>query len=87
MLLGDQIRLKQVLINLTRNAIKFTNHGDEIRIVMSFDEIDEMLEVRVIDTGAGLSTQELKKLFQLYGKCERTEELNEDGIGIGLVIC
>ena len=85
-LIGDQIRLKQVLINLTRNAMKFTNKG-EIRIVMSYDEIGEMLEVQVADTGSGLEPKELSKLFEMYSKVERTENFNEEGTGIGLAIC
>ena len=55
---------------------------------MSYNDIDQLFEVRVSDTGSGLTPRELSKLFQLYGKVERNDkDVNEDGIGMGLVIC
>ena len=66
--------------------MKFTNKG-EIKIVMSYNEIEEMLEIQVADTGSGLEPKDLSKLFEMYSKVERTEDVNEEGIGIGLAIC
>ena len=51
--MGDLVRLKQVLINLVKNALKFTRKG-KIRVVMTFDSEEEMLKVHVIDTGKGI---------------------------------
>ena len=66
--------------------MKFTNKG-EIKIGMSYDETEEMLEVQVADTGSGFEPKELNKLFEMYSKVERTEDVNEEGTGIGLAIC
>ena len=46
-----------------------------------------MLEVDVVDTGSGIKTDELDKLFTKFSKLERTEAVNEEGIGMGLSIC
>lgn len=85
-LVGDQIRLKQVLINLTKNALKFTVEGN-IKIVAAYDYASEQLKVHVIDTGKGITQDEMKKVFEQFGKVERTSALNLEGIGVGLNIC
>ena len=85
-LYGDQIRLKQILINLISNALKFTQIG-EVRVVINYAEDDQLLHVSVIDTGVGIDKEELRKLFVKFNKLERTLRENEDGLGIGLTIC
>ena len=84
-LVGDQVRLQQVLINLTKNALKFTRKG-RITLYIAYDYSQEQLQVHVEDTGKGIAKDELNKLFTLFGKLERTEELNPDGLGMGLTI-
>ena len=86
MLIGDQVRLQQVLINLTKNALKFTHKG-QIQIKAAYDYYQELLQVKVSDTGKGINSDEMQKLFTLFGKIERTEDSNPDGIGMGLTIC
>lgn len=85
-LFGDQIRLKQVLINLTKNALKFTSKG-QIKIFATYLEEFELLQCKVVDSGAGLDEEEKKDLFQIFSKAERTQNLNLEGTGIGLYIC
>ena len=46
-----------------------------------------MLYVHVVDLGKGIRQEEMSKLFKLFGKVERTEDINQDGIGMGLTIC
>ena len=46
-----------------------------------------MIRVQVSDTGKGIQAEEMPKLFQLFGKLKRTAEINDDGIGLGLLIC
>ena len=86
MLLGDDIRLKQILINLVKNALKFTI-GGLIRISITFDENAELLKVHVLDTGKGIEEADTSQLFKKFGKLQRTAEMNSEGIGMGLMIC
>ena len=72
-LLGDQMRLQQVLINLTKNALKFTHWG-KIIILAAYDYSNEMLQVQIIDSGKGIEEKEMRQLFTLFGKLERTED-------------
>ena len=86
MLKGDQIRLQQVLINLVKNALKFTHDGS-ITIWTAFDYESEYLHVHVIDTGKGIKAEELDKIFFMFNTIQRTQAYNPDGIGMGLNIC
>ena len=84
---GDQVRLQQILINLTKNALKFTHNG-RITIWTAYDHSKECLHVHVVDTGKGIKQNELQKLFHMFGMVERTQEqFNPDGLGMGLNIC
>ena len=80
------MRLKQILINLVKNALKFTQNGF-IRIMVSYDKANEYLIVHVSDTGKGIKAEEKDQLFSLFGKLRRTAEVNSEGIGMGLLIC
>eukprot|EP00347_Sterkiella_histriomuscorum_P016347 403353540 len=86
LLLTDDQRLKQVLINLITNSLKFTIQG-QITILASYDEKDHMLNFHVRDTGVGVVKEDQAKLFKLFGKAENNQELNTKGIGLGLNIC
>ena len=54
---------------------------------MQYDQGKEMLQVSVTDTGAGIEEHELSKIFEKFTKVQRTESVNEEGLGIGLSIC
>ena len=84
--MGDHVRLKQILINLVKNALKFCKQGS-VRIYAAFDELTEMLQVHVVDTGRGIKAEDMAKLFSLFGKLRRTADINSEGIGMGLMIC
>ena len=71
LLLGDQIRLKQILINLVKNALKFTLKGF-VKIIAAYDEDMETLEIHVIDNGKGIKAEEMSSLFKKFGKLRRT---------------
>ena len=85
-LVGEEIRLKQVPINLIKNALKFTKRG-WIQIVVAYDSTEQMLKVHVFDSGKGIKQEEMQKLFKKFGKLRRTAEVNSEGIGLGLMIC
>ena len=74
-LFGDQIRLKQVLVNLVKNALKFS-YGKDIILKANYNEQQEFLQISVIDKGKGIEQQDLDKLFQYFGKLETSGNEN-----------
>ncbi len=87
-LVGDPYRLSQVLVNLTGNAVKFTEKG-EIELRISVDRRDEKsvrLLFTVRDTGIGLSAEQAAKLFQAFTQADTSTTRRFGGTGLGLVI-
>ena len=87
-LLGDNIRIKQILLNLTSNATKFTNRG-QVRVKIAHEVIDDrriMLKVDVQDTGIGIKKEDLSKLFQSFQQVDSKRNRNIEGTGLGLAI-
>ena len=88
-LLGDDHRLKQVIINLLSNAVKFTEAGGEIKLNVSLiSENDGICELRfeVADTGIGMSPEQQTKLFRMFQQAETGITRKYGGTGLGLVI-
>ena len=83
---GDNLRLQQILINLTKNAFKFAQ-GGLVRIYMAYSRSEELLRVHVKDNGKGIKQEDIEKLFTMFGKLKRTADQNSEGIGMGLMIC
>ena len=77
---GDKDRLRQVLINLIQNSIKFTDEGGFINIIVSQDE--EYTIIKVVDNGAGIEKENLEKVLDKFFQ----EDYNESGSGLGLAI-
>jgi signal transduction histidine kinase/ActR/RegA family two-component response regulator len=91
-LLGDSSRLRQILLNLVGNAIKFTENG-EVYISVNSKIIankQELLEYQVMfsvkDTGIGIDSNNLKKLFQPFNQADASISRKYGGTGLGLVI-
>jgi signal transduction histidine kinase/AmiR/NasT family two-component response regulator len=82
--LGDPTRLRQILYNLISNALKFTDQG-EIRVAARHD--GGVLEVAVIDTGLGISPENLARLFQKFDQLDSSTTRRFGGTGLGLAIC
>lgn len=87
-LVGDPMRLKQVLSNLISNAIKFTHEGSIIARAMLEDECDERVQLRISvqDTGVGLSEEDLRALFKAFSQADNSLSRQAGGTGLGLVI-
>ncbi len=86
---GDQIRLLQILSNLTSNAIKFTQNGQvKVRVSSSDNEdsVEKMIKFEIIDTGIGISEENQKKLFSSFQQLDISTKKSFGGTGLGLVI-
>jgi len=84
---SDPLRLKQVLMNLTGNAIKFTERG-EVRLKLSVERAGGGSRVRfdIIDTGIGITSKQVERLFQPFVQADESMTRKYGGTGLGLVI-
>ncbi len=89
-LIGDEQRIKQVLLNLVSNAIKFTNDG-QIDLNVSFapgeEERKGMLYAAVTDTGSGIREDEINLIFESFQYADNARNKSTKGVGLGLTIC
>ncbi len=88
-LIGDQTKIRQILINLLSNAIKFTSNGSiEIKVRTKREEDDDVrLFISVIDTGIGIPADKVNQLFKPFSQVDGSERRQLGGTGLGLVIC
>ncbi|MDT8371365.1 MAG: response regulator [Gammaproteobacteria bacterium] len=89
MLIGDSGRLRQVLVNLVSNAVKFTDQGEVIIDVTLEQKQDNavIVKLKVSDTGIGLPQQFISTLFDPFIQADRSTTRHYDGTGLGLSIC
>jgi signal transduction histidine kinase/ligand-binding sensor domain-containing protein/DNA-binding response OmpR family regulator len=87
-IIGDSLRLKQVLINLIGNAIKFTNKGEIFVSVHLLQSKNDDLElcIKVRDTGIGIPADKLKRLFKAFSQVDSSTTRKYGGTGLGLAI-
>jgi len=85
-ILTDKPRLRQIIINLVGNAIKFTSFGG-VKIHVNQDPVDpECLKISVADTGVGIKEEERVRLFRMDGRLDNEPAVNKNGVGLGLTI-
>ncbi|MDH3325370.1 MAG: ATP-binding protein [Gammaproteobacteria bacterium] len=87
-LVGDVVKLSQVIINLVNNAIKFTETGYVFLNLIIFDshEDEVIIEFEVIDTGVGVTPEERKNIFESFSQIETNKNRSYEGVGLGLAI-
>jgi len=81
---ADKIRLKQILFNLLSNAAKFTPPEGKIRVEAR--RLSDHLELTVVDTGPGIAPEDQSKLFREFTQLDATQQMNQSGTGLGLVL-
>lgn len=87
-LIGDAMRVKQIIINLASNAIKFTEKGS-VNIDIKCEQNDHKtatLKVELVDTGVGIKSQQQEALFEAFGQADNSITRLYGGTGLGLVI-
>ena len=86
-LLGDDVRIRQVLVNLLNNAVKYTNEGSvTLRIDGNIQEDKVILDFSVEDTGIGIKEEDISKLFYEFERIEEKRNRNVEGTGLGINI-
>ena len=88
MIYADEVRIKQVLVNLLGNAVKFTDEGS-ITLKMSGEPVDDIhcrLVTEIRDTGIGIREEDLKKIFSSFTQVDTKRNRSVEGTGLGLAI-
>lgn len=88
-LVGDEVRVKQVLINLLSNAVKFTPAHGKVLVEASLENTDgqkKCLKIRVKDSGIGIAQEHLKEIFEDFSQIDGVSA-GKQGTGLGLAIC
>lgn len=87
-LIGDPLRLGQVLLNLCNNAIKFTQHGEVVISIRELSRKDQTVILRfdIRDTGVGISQEQQAKLFSAFTQADASTTRKYGGTGLGLTI-
>ncbi len=85
---GDPLRVKQILINLVGNAIKFTTTGSVILSAIREIKSDAAtVHFAIIDTGSGIAPEKADKLFKKFSQLDSSNTRNHSGTGLGLALC
>ncbi|MBD3385772.1 HAMP domain-containing protein [candidate division KSB1 bacterium] len=83
-ILGDQERLGQVIINLVENAIKYNNPGG--RVTVGYHLYDESVEIYISDTGRGIAEEHIPRIFERFYRVDKERSRAVGGTGLGLAI-
>lgn len=85
-LLADEKKIKQILLNLLSNSVKFTHENGNIRINAKVLRSNEM-QVEVEDTGIGIPEEDIPVALSVFGQVKNRHEIEEEGTGLGLPLC
>lgn len=83
---ADERRLKQVLVNLLNNAVKFTPEGGSVGLEVTGDPENELVKFSIWDTGIGISKEQMSRLFQPFVQLDSSLSRRYSGTGLGLVL-
>ncbi|MDY7022512.1 MAG: ATP-binding protein [Cyanobacteriota bacterium] len=82
----DERRMKQVLINLLNNAVKFTPNEGKVNLIVEGDPTNQLISFSVIDTGIGIAQKDMDKLFESFVQIESSLSRRYEGTGLGLAL-
>ncbi len=82
--MGDEMRLKQLFLNLIDNAIKYNKKGGEVTI--SVENKDNLVNISISDTGVGIPKEELNLIFERFYRVDKARSRDGGGVGLGLSI-
>jgi len=85
-IISDPLRIKQVLINLCGNALKFTDQG-HVMIKVAYDEVARQIEFSVRDSGIGMTDTQIEKVFSPFTQADSSTSRKYGGTGLGLSLC
>ena len=87
-LVGDPLRLGQILINLVNNAVKFTEHGQIVVTVVLEERVSDRVKVKfsVCDSGIGMTAEQSARMFQAFSQADTSTTRKYGGTGLGLSI-
>jgi signal transduction histidine kinase/ActR/RegA family two-component response regulator len=83
---ADPRRLKQILVNLLTNAVKFTPQNGQVTLQVTGDLAQDLIHFSVIDNGIGISAENLKRLFQPFVQVDSSLNRQHEGTGLGLAL-
>ncbi len=83
--IGDDLRVRQIIVNLLANAIKFTDKGS-VSLVAA-DSSENVVQIEVQDTGIGIPAEEIERIFEPFIQSSRNQPRTHGGTGLGLAIC
>ncbi len=82
-LVSDRVKLRQILLNLVSNAVKFTDSGT---VTVAVEDMDDLVEISVTDTGIGIRSEDLPRLLQRFEQLDSGKTKKYQGSGLGLAI-
>lgn len=91
-LIGDELRFRQILINLLNNAVKFTDQGSiSLNVKCTYPDTDQsnmvILHIEVKDTGCGIDEKDQIRIFEMFEQVGNKTSLSNEGSGLGLPLC
>ncbi|MBW2038023.1 MAG: heavy metal sensor histidine kinase [Deltaproteobacteria bacterium] len=84
---GDPLLLRQLILNLVENGVKYTPSGGEVELRVKGDREKGVVKIQVTDTGVGIDQQDLERVFDRFFRVDKARSRDTGGTGLGLSIC